>query len=257
MSAEMKKHHLLIAHYFWTYGGGSLFKTFKGLCNRLGYLLCEQGLISGENVSDLQLPDFFSVVYDNEGPMLCTAMVILKGWGKNNQFGKPLFSGYYCHVDVKLCAMSAAAFFLFHRYHIMDEPFPDFSSSQKWHDISMFCTDFRNNLKAMSSSGHAHAIYKAYSALNISHTKITHAGRQNGRQLLDKAGVEKVATDVTGGWSTGAGEGCYGNGLSLLSMRDMAGFPSNEKGFFIPRAGLSPDSLLQLVFPKLDDWYVR
>jgi len=59
------------------------------------------------------------------------------------------------------------------------------------------------------------------------------------------------------GWSTGAGEGCYGNGLSLLSMRDMAGFPSNEKGFFIPRAGLSPDSLLQLVFPKLDDWYVR
>ena len=54
--------------------------------------------------------------------MLCTAMVILKGRGKTNQYGKPLFSGYFRHVDVKLCAVSAAAFFLFHRYHIMDEP---------------------------------------------------------------------------------------------------------------------------------------
>jgi len=118
MSAEMKKNCLLIDHYFWTYGGGSSFNAFKGLRNRLGYLLCEQRLIRGENVRDLQLPDFFSVVYDVEGPMLCTAMVILKGPGKTNQFGKPLFSGYYRHVDVKLCAMSAAAFFLFHQYHI-------------------------------------------------------------------------------------------------------------------------------------------
>jgi len=258
MSAKMKKNRLLIAHYFWTYGGGSLFNAFKGCRNRLGYLLCEQGLIHGENVRDLELPDFFSMVYDDEGPVLCTAMVILKGRGKTNQFGKPLFSGYYRHVVVKLCAVSSTAFFLFHRYHIMDEPFPDFSSSQKCYDISMFCTDFCNNLKAMSSSGRACAIYEAYSALNISHTKITHAGRQNGRQLLDKAGVEKVATDVAGGWSTGAGEGCYGTGLSLPSMRAMAGLPSDKKGFFLPRAGLCPpDSLLQLVFPKLDDWYYR
>jgi len=107
----------------------------------------------------------------------------------------------------------------------MDEPFPEFSSSQKWYDISMFCTDFHNNLKVMSSSGHARAIYEAYSALNI---------------------------------SQGAGEGCYGNGLSLPSMRAMAVFPSNEKGFFLPRGGLHPPvSLLQLVFPKLDEWYYR
>jgi hypothetical protein len=120
----------------------------------------------------------------------------------------------------------------------MDEPFSDFSSPQKWYDISMFCTDFHNNQKAMSSSGHVHAIYEAYSSLNICHPKVTHAGRQNGRQLLDKAGVEKVSPDVTRGWSTGASEGCYGNGLSLPSMRAMTGFPSDEKCFYLPQGGL-------------------
>jgi hypothetical protein len=258
MSSEMKKNRLLIANFFWTYGEDSAFNAFKGLRNRLGYLLSEQGLIRGENVRDLELPDFFSVTYDDEGPMLCTAMVILKGRGKTNQYGKPLFSGYFRHVDVKLCAVSAAAFFLFHRYHIMDEPFPDFSSSQNWYDISMFCTDFRNNMKSMSSSGHARAIYDAYSKLNVYHPKVTHAGRMNGRQLLDKAGVEKVSTDVAGGWSTGAGEGCYGNGLALPSMRAMAGFPSDEKCFYLPRGGLRPpEALLRCVFPKLDYWFDR
>jgi hypothetical protein len=43
---------------------------------------------------------FFCVEYDDEGPSICTAMVILKGRGKTNQFRKPLFPGYYCHSNV-------------------------------------------------------------------------------------------------------------------------------------------------------------
>jgi len=50
----------------------------------------------------------------------------------------------------------------------------------------------------MSRTAHAHAVYDAYSALNIVHQKVTHAGRQNGRQLLEKAGVEKMSADVAG-----------------------------------------------------------
>ena len=140
----------------------------------------------------------------------------------------------------------------------MNEPFPDFSTPQRWYDIVMFCTDCRNDVKAMSRTAHAHAVYDAYSALNIMHQKVTHAGRQNGRQLLEKAGVEKVSADVAGGWSTGAGEGCYGNGLSLPSMRAMAGFPADEKVYFLPCASLNPpDALLQQVFPAIDEWHYR
>jgi hypothetical protein len=100
LSTEMKRNRLMISNYFWSYGGESTFHAFKGLRNRLGYLLSEQGLIRGENVRDLQLPDFFSVEYDDEGPTVCKAMVILKGRGKTNQFGKALFSGYYRHSNV-------------------------------------------------------------------------------------------------------------------------------------------------------------
>jgi hypothetical protein len=247
-----------MSEYFWSYGGDSTMNAFKGLRNRLAYLLSEQGLVRGENIRDLELPDFFSVEYDDEGPSICTAMVILKGQGKTNQFGKPFFSGYYCHTNVQFCAVSTTAFFLFYRYHVMNEQFPDFSIPQRWYDIVMFCADCRNNVKAMSRTAHARAVYDAYSALNIMHQNVTHAGRQNGRQLLEKAGVEKVSADVAGGWSTGAGEGCYGNGLSLPSMRAMAGFPADEKVYFLPRASLNPpDALLKQVFPAIDEWHYR
>jgi hypothetical protein len=221
-------------------------------------LLSEQGLVRGENIRDLELPDFFSVEYDDEGPSICTAMVIRKGHGKTNKFGKPLFSGYYHHTNVRLCAVSTTPFFLFYQYHVMNEPFPDFSIPQRWYDIVMFCTDCINNVKAMSRTAHARAVCDAYSALNIMHQKVTHAGRQNGRQLLEKDGVEKVSADVAGGWSTGAGEGCYDNGLSLPSMRTMAGFPADEKVYFLPRASLNPpNALLQQVFPAIDEWHYR
>lgn len=56
-----------------------------------------------------------------------------------------------------------------------------------------------NIIWRMSRAAHACAVYDAYSGLNIVHSKVTYAGRQNGRQLLEKAGVEKVSADVAGG----------------------------------------------------------
>jgi hypothetical protein len=85
--------------------------------------------------------------------------------------------------------------------------------------------------------------------------KSNSCGQAKWQATPRQAGVEKVATDVAGGWSTGAGEGCYGNGLSLPSMRAMAGFPSDEKSFYLPRGGLTPpDDLLKCILPKLDYW---
>jgi hypothetical protein len=111
-------------------------------------------------------------------------------------------------------------------------------------------------MKAISKSCHSSFIYDAYASLKIVHPKVTHAGQQNDRQLLDKAGVEKVSADVAGGWSTGAGKGCYSNGLSLPSMRAMAGFPPDEKVYYLPRSGLQPpENLLKSIFPTIDDWH--
>jgi hypothetical protein len=86
LTNEKKKNCRLIADYFWCYGDGSIALGFKGLRNRVGYLMSEQGLLRGENVRDLELPDFFSKEMDDEGPSQCIAMVIIKEHGKTNQY---------------------------------------------------------------------------------------------------------------------------------------------------------------------------
>jgi hypothetical protein len=131
-------------------------------------------------------------------------------------------------------------FSLFLRYHFYNEPFPDFSSPEGWYDIVMFCSYVTSNTKAFSASGHALAISNAHDKLQIISPKLTHGGRLYGRQKLEDVGVEKVAQDVAGGWSVGAGEGCYGNGLSKPSMGAMAGFPHDQAMYNLPRASLCP-----------------
>ena len=100
LTNEKKKNRRLIADYFWRYGDGSIALGFKGLRNRVGFLMSEQGLLRGENVRDLELPDFFSKEMDDEGPSQCIAMVIIKGRGKTNRYGKPFF---LVTIDMQMC----------------------------------------------------------------------------------------------------------------------------------------------------------
>jgi hypothetical protein len=145
-----------------------------------------------------------------------------------------------------------------YRYHILGEPFPDFSRSVSWYDIAMMCSYVTKNTTAFSATAHSDAIKAAHQELQILSSKVTHSGRLYGRQLLDQCGVDKVSADVHGGWSTGAGEGCYGNGLSRQAMRAMSGFPPDDRVFYLPRAALHPPTeLLKMIFPHLDEWITR
>ena len=122
----------------------------------------------------------------------------------------------------------------------------------------MLCPYITRNQKPFSSSAHSDAIKAAHKELHILSVKVTHGGRVYGRQQLEQCGVDKVSADVAGGWSTGAGEGCYGNGLSRPAMRAMAGFPHDDSAFYLPRASLEPpESLQQMIFPQLDNWIIR
>lgn len=122
----------------------------------------------------------------------------------------------------------------------------------------MFCSYVTKNEKPFSATAHAAAIKAAHDNLRILCNKVTHGGRVYGRQQLEQAGVDKVSSDVAGGWSVGAGEGCYGNGLSNPAMRAMAGFPHDDKVFYLPRASLEPPQYLQQqIFPELDEWIER
>jgi len=116
LTNEHSEHIKLVAEFFWDSPN-----SFAGLRNRVGHLMCEHGLLRGETVRDVELPDFFCVPMDNEGPTICNAMVIIKGRGKMNQFGKVVFSGYYRHSNVRLCCQNAVALLLFYRFQIAGE----------------------------------------------------------------------------------------------------------------------------------------
>jgi hypothetical protein len=140
MTNEMRRNKKQVADYFWKNGSGTAIGAFRGMGTRVGYLLSAQGLCRGENVRDLELPEFFCIEMDDEGPAHCLSFVIIKVRGKTNQYGKPLFSGYYQHADFTRCSISAMAFCLFLWYHICNEPFSSFCIPQDCYDISMFCT---------------------------------------------------------------------------------------------------------------------
>jgi hypothetical protein len=147
---------------------------------------------------------------------------------------------------------------MFFRYHVSKEPFPDLSCSPLWYDISFFCTDIKSNTTAVSKSAHALAIKTAHKTLKIMSSHKTHGGRHYGRQKLEQSGVDKVSADVAGGWSTGAGVGCYGNGLSRPAMRAMAGFLADEKMYHLPRGTVTPPEVLQKqFFSELEEWERR
>jgi hypothetical protein len=95
LTNEMRRNRKLVVDYFWNNGSRLILSAFRGIRNRVGWLLSEQGLCRGENIWDIELPDFFSVEMDNEGPSQCFALAVIKSRGMSNQFGKPVFSGYY------------------------------------------------------------------------------------------------------------------------------------------------------------------
>ena len=72
--------------------------------------MSEQGLLRGENVRDLELPDFFSKEMDDEGPSQCIAMVIIKGRGKTNRYGKPFF---LVTIDMQMCGYAQYLLWLY------------------------------------------------------------------------------------------------------------------------------------------------
>ncbi len=102
-----------------------------------------------------------------------------------------------------------------------------------------------NYKKAFSASAHALAIRTAHDKLGVLDAKVIHGGRVFGRQKSDQSGVEKVAANVAGGWATGAGEGCHGNGLSWPAVRAVSRFPADDdKVYYLARASLTPPDVL-------------
>ena len=107
--------------------------------DRMTFLLQHMLLLRGELSRMVELPDLFTIDFDEGDLMHCPALVIQFDAGKRNPKHKKEYSVTIRHKNVKKCAFGAMALYFFSRWHVNGEPFPTFVRSEDWFSIKV-CT---------------------------------------------------------------------------------------------------------------------
>jgi hypothetical protein len=153
-----------VAAYFFRLG------TRKGLRDRMDLLLGHALMARGESTRKIQLPDLFAMDLKDEGPSECVAAMVIMDQGKVNQFGRVEYGGFIRHRDVEVCAVGALAIYLFWRFHVVGEAFPDLRDRRSWHDIHVL--DGKDPKKEISYSPQARSLKKAMEVCDVQSAKV-------------------------------------------------------------------------------------
>ena len=95
----------------------------------------------------------------------------------------------------------------------------------------------------------------AFTKCNIVSLKKTHAARGSSCKMADLDGADESQIRRLGRWNNTTMNGAYLTSLPREVMRVLAGFPSQQGHFFLPRAAVSPPpELCAKVFPQVDYW---
>lgn len=125
------------------------------LKHRLAAILSLSAALRGQTTRHLEIADLAMLDIPSDGPQQCPALVMIIRKGKTNHFGKIEYGSGLRNKHAELCVFGALALSFFWRYHIANEPFPDFSSRKNWHFIKVIpgSTRRRRNLPNVGSSG--------------------------------------------------------------------------------------------------------
>lgn len=126
------------------------------------------------------------------------------------------------------------AFYVFERFHILNETVPDFSNSQSWYLYKVHRGT--SPTSALSAEAHREFVKKAHITCNVRSKSITHLGRKAAKLALEANNVDSLQQATAGRWSLSAMQGAYGSGLAIESMLALAGYPPKERVFFLKRA---------------------
>ena len=124
---------------------------------------------------------------ENEGPGPCPALLCIMDQGKTNQFGKIQSGTAMRHRNVELCAIGAIGFYLFFRFHVDNEEFPDFTKRANWYNIFLFVAGTCRT-EMMSPDSHREAQKKAFTRCNLMLSAVVHKPRRQGANNMAMAG---------------------------------------------------------------------
>lgn len=226
----------------------------QGYRDRAVFLMQHTMLLRGESTRRMELTDLFTLDLEDEGYSECPALLLLMREGKTNHTNRSEYAATIRHKDVKLCAFGALAFYFFYRWHVNNEPFPDFQRNENWFDIKVLKSNKGSITEEIDYKTQWLSICKAFETCNINSVKKTHAGRGCGARHAEIAGASEDQLRRHGRWNASSMENNYLSSLPRQSIRVINGFPGVGKQFWLPRATITPPLVLQQkIFPWIEN----
>ncbi len=225
--------------------------TETGLKHRADLLLSVSLSSRGDNIRRLRLPNIGLIVFPDEGVNGANLLRTVWRKSKRNQYGNVEETTLMRHKHPELCAMGALAMYFFYRWHVGDEPWPDFSKRQNWYDI--YVIKGASPVDESRYPQHYIAIKQVYELLGVQSTVKTQLGRKHASQAENK-GASAASVDRQGHWATKSRVGAYANhSIPFDCVRVLAGFGPEPDRYYINRnIIIPPESLQNAIFPQLE-----
>ncbi|KAH9150111.1 hypothetical protein AeRB84_006993 [Aphanomyces euteiches] len=150
--------------------------TEQGLKHRDDNLLSIALCSRGDNMRSLKLSTIGLIVFPNEGIHGASLFRCVWRKYKKNQYGNVEQTTFMRHKNVARCPFGALVVYFFYRWHVGDEPWPDFTSPKTWCDI--FVLKGSSPTTQMTYSHQYKAIRQQHEAFGIQTTIRTQSGRK-------------------------------------------------------------------------------
>ena len=223
--------------------------NLRSLC---AFFVSHYALLRGETVRNLDLADMHSVLLENEGFSVCNALVFVVRQGKTNQFARTEFGAFIRSKDFRICPMGACAFYLFWRYQLENESFPEFRKSEDWFNVK-FLKSGKDPTKSIDYRTHKASIDLAFREIGITSKAKTHAARGSGARMAELAGASEDQIRRLGRWNNQSMESCYLTNLPREAIRNLAGFAPAQGSYFLQRAAINPTLVLKhMIFRQIE-----
>ena len=162
----------------------------------LDFLVGHYFLVRGELRRVAELADMFVMHLPTESTSQeCWCWILVFDNGKTNSSGKKQYLGALRNRDFRICPIGALAMYLFTRFHVKKEAWPNLRSPKDWDRIKLL-RGGSDREHELNDKTHRTWVRDVMNAVGISSSKSTHAGRKTGAQQAEILGVPE--SEVSG-----------------------------------------------------------
>ena len=134
--------------------------------------------------------------------------------------------------NVQYCPVGAVALYLFYRFHVEMESWPDFSDRLAWYSTKLLAKS-SNVYEEIASHSHREVCNMAYKKAGCKYLNGTHTGRHEGCKLADMMDVPDAQMRRLGRWDHSRMTQHYSTGLPRQGARILAGHEADPDMFLI------------------------